>query len=233
MYQLQYQLQKTCNNTKITFYVFHNLEFFPIYILAKSVLKYSTIHHKYCHSFCYCCNKRLILQVWLKKDDDRWDPLLMQKRKHTKDSLMVFAAISVDGPVAFTILEEHVTADSYLATLKKHIIPRLKKRPNSIWQEDNAPPHKAKKVKQYLKDEKISVLEWPPKSPDLSPIEIIWGYMKRELNKNFPATKDQLRRKLPKVFKQVATPEQCRMLIESFPKRVKKCCEAEGNRFKC
>ena len=51
------------------------------------------------------------MQVWLKKDDDRWDPLLMQKRKHTKDSLMVFAAISVDGPVAFTILEEHVTAD--------------------------------------------------------------------------------------------------------------------------
>ena len=164
-------------------------------------------------------------------EDDKWDPLFMQHRKCEKTSLMVFGAISVDGSVAFAVLNEHVTADTYLKTLKKHIVPHMKANPNAIWQEDNASPHKAKKVQEYLREENIDVLEWPPKSPDLSPIEIIWAYMKRELNKNYPSTKEQLRRRLPAVFKQVATPEVCRNLISSFSKRVNKCYCAEGNRF--
>ena len=180
---------------------------------------------------CWLAVNAFIIQAWLKREDDKWDPMLMQKRKNVKGSLMVFGAISVDGPVAFTVLKDHVTADSYLKTLKRYIIPHFKKNPNAVWQEDNAAPHKAKKVQQFLKEENVFVLEWPPKNPDLSPIETIWAYMKRKLNKDYPATKEQLRRKLPIIFKQVATPELCRTLILSFESRVKKCYSVEGNRF--
>ena len=42
-----------------------------------------------------------------------------------------------------------------------------------------------KKPKQYL-NSKAVVMEWPPKSPDLSPIEQVWSYIKnRNTGTNF------------------------------------------------
>jgi len=43
-----------------------------------------------------------------------------------------------------------------------------------IFHEDNASVHKSKKVKEFFKDSRINVLEWPAKSPDLNIIEDIW-----------------------------------------------------------
>ena len=36
----------------------------------------------------------------------------------------------------------------------------------------------SKKVMNYLESRNIEVIEWPPESPDLSPIENVWGFIK-------------------------------------------------------
>ena len=43
-----------------------------------------------------------------------------------------------------------------------------------IFQEDNAPPHTAKITKKWLANNGIPVLDCPPYSPDLNPIEHVW-----------------------------------------------------------
>ncbi len=43
-----------------------------------------------------------------------------------------------------------------------------------VWQQDNAPVHTAKIVRDLFKAERVKTIEWPARSPDLSPIENVW-----------------------------------------------------------
>ena len=43
---------------------------------------------------------------------------------------------------------------------------------------DNAPAHKSAWTSRKLEAWGVRTVEWPPESPDLNPIELIWGSMK-------------------------------------------------------
>ena len=42
--------------------------------------------------------------------------------------------------------------------------------PNAILQDDNARPHRARIITEYLQNEGVERMEWPAVSPDLNPI---------------------------------------------------------------
>lgn len=52
---------------------------------------------------------------------------------------------------------------------------------NGIFQHDNTPSHTAIIVCEALDEMQIDVMDWPPHSPDLNPIENLWTLLKQKI----------------------------------------------------
>ena len=52
-----------------------------------------------------------------------------------------------------------------------------------IFQQDNVPCHKSRLVNSYFNENNIRVMPWPPRSPDLNPIEHVWNLIDKKIKK--------------------------------------------------
>jgi DDE superfamily endonuclease len=62
-----------------------------------------------------------------------------------------------------------IIAKVYIEVLREYL-PMILEH-DSIFMQDNAPIHKAHMIRDWLEEMGIDVMEWPPYSPDLNPIE--------------------------------------------------------------
>lgn len=92
-----------------------------------------------------------------------------------------WGAIGCDGPVTDLVrIEGKFNASKYMSVIRSHVIPMMDRfEQPCIFMQDNSPVHKAGRVMSLLSRQQFEVMEWPPLSPDLNPIENVWSHMIR------------------------------------------------------
>ena len=114
-----------------------------------------------------------------------------------------------------------MNADKYIQILENNLIPIIENSNKEfIFQHDNDPKHTSKKAKQFLEDNRITVLEWPSCSPDLNPIENVWKILKERVRKCKSKNSDEFVENIINEWNNIET-IILKSLIDSMPNRIR------------
>jgi transposase len=150
-----------------------------------------------------------------------------------KSDLMLIPTEKVNGKNERMNAEKYKTFLAKKGANGKSIIDLLKSKvpygPAKGWGrfllQDNARPHIAKTVKEYLHAQGVQLVEdYPACSPDLNPIESVWALLKQRRSKKYNAAgdvdKDELVRQCQEVWNEIKQEE-----IDNFCRHFKRAAD--------
>jgi hypothetical protein len=176
-------------------------------------------------------------KVWRRVGESLHEDCIDTTVKHGGGNVMVWGCIGNSNPGELYFVEDKLTGEQYIKILQTTMLPSAKKLigEDFIFQEDNDPKHGGengcKIVKKWLTDNKIIRLNWPAQSPDMNPIEHVWGMLKRRLAPLKPKNLEELRANIKQEFKNIDK-QYVSDLIKSMPRRVQALIKAKGGHTK-
>jgi transposase len=163
--------------------------------------------------------------------DLRFDHETYMSRKFGGKSVMVWGAFSTSGVCELAFLEGNQNADKYIWTLQDYLFPFAHPLYGNeiLFQQDGASIHRAKTTMEFLDDQNVTIFEHPALSPDLNPIENLWGIIVRDVYANGKQyyTIDDLKSAIRLSWSNI-TLLTLQDLVKSMPKRCTDVVEVKG-----
>jgi transposase len=168
-------------------------------------------------------------RVWVwRRSHERYAPHCTVSQSTDRRSIMYWGCISYDGVGKLIRCTNHVKAEEYCNILQEACIQIASTDCQLIFMQDNAPIHRAQVVTDWLTENSVSCIAWPPYSPDLNPIEEVWSFMKRQLNNiNSFKSLDELDRAVQNIWSELSL-AYIRKLYDSMQSRLIKCIKNKG-----
>ena len=144
---------------------------------------------------------------------------------------VVWGCMASNGIGRLHICEGMMNATKYAAVLETKLLASARSLfPDEYWifQDDNAPCHRAKLVKRWIQSHKVAQINWPAQSPDLNPIENLWRRINVIIAKNKPSNKRELIENIIQAWHHIVTPKEFRNLVQSMPRRCKAVIQNKG-----
>lgn len=145
-------------------------------------------------------------------------------------SIMIWGCIGYEGVGMMKVVDETMDKFSYVNLLSTCLVESaeiLGVSENFIFQQDNAPCHKADFTMKFFERNNIKLLNWPAQSPDLNPIENLWAYIDKELKKCQIKNKRDLIVEVTRIWQEIPR-EFIQKLYHSIPKRAEMVCRNKG-----
>jgi len=151
--------------------------------------------------------------------------------KHGGGNVMVWGAMCSQGVGYFVHIDEIMTGEVYRLILDANLLPSaeflMHGQESWIFQQDNDPKHTSRTAQQWLRENQVTAMDWPPQSPDLNPIENLWDLLDRKRNEIHARNAAQLFQILTDAWASIL-PEDCQKLINSMPRRLQAVIDANG-----
>ena len=140
--------------------------------------------------------------------------------------------MSAAGVGELYFIEGNMNSNMYCEILQQSMIPSLQKLDcRAVFQHDNDSKHTSKTTIALLKRLRVKVMDWPSMSPDLNPIEHLWGILKWTVKVYKVSNICQLHNIIMEEWKSIPV-ATCEALVNSMPRRVKAVLDNDGGHTK-
>ena len=157
------------------------------------------------------------------------DACVFERDRYGGGSVMVLGGISHGVKSPLIVVPGNLTAVSYRDEILRPVAVPLVQQHQMTFQHDNARLRVARVCQDFLANNNIVPLDWPPYSPDLSPIEHLWDELDRRVRRrrNTPNTLGQLRTALLEEWENIPM-RKVNALVNSMQRRIRAVINARG-----
>lgn len=167
------------------------------------------------------CKRRVFVR---RRPTEKMLPQCIQPTvKHGGGTVMVWGCFAGDTVGDLVKIEGILKKEGYHKILMHYAVPSGKRLVGKgfVFQQDNDPKHASKLCRGYLANqEKLKILTnmvWPPQSPDLNPIELLWDELDKRIRMFRPKNETALFEALKSAWEAIPM-ETLLKLIKRMPK---------------
>ncbi len=176
---------------------------------------------------------------WWDQDKCFWNWWLRNcKGEEYKEKCMVptvkhgGGSVSAAGVGELHFIDGIMNSQMYCSLLKEKMLPLLcALGRRALFHHDNDPKHTSKATDGFLKKNRVKVIQWPSMSPDLNPIEHLWGILKRQVEHHSPSSIQSLKEVILEEWKKIDL-AKCRQLFHYMPRRLGAVIKNHGGHTK-
>ena len=164
----------------------------------------------------------------------QWHPRGKRPSKRTKKfsgKMMFWGAICANRTGPLSRILGTLNSVGYTKLIETQLVPWLEKNQcqGHFFQQDNAPCHVSRHSRSFFEAKCIQVLDWPSNSPDLNPIENLWGILKDNVEKRSPKSLSELGDAAMDEWKKIQA-QTITNTIQSMSKRIQQVLERDGEK---
>lgn len=173
-------------------------------------------------------------QVWVQRPvGAALDPQYIGHKVPHPPRLSIWGCMSGTGVGGLHIFTDTLDAPLMRTILSTHLLPSAARLvPSSTWwfQQDNDPKHTSRLVQHWLFTHGIQTIDFPPYSPDLSPIENLWANLKRRVEHRSARNIDELAVHVREEWA-ATDPTFLSSVVHSMPRRCQLVVQNSGHKI--
>lgn len=172
-------------------------------------------------------------RVWRQPNSAYAQRHIMEQVPFGGGSIMIWGCLSHDCKLELVTVRGNLNGERYREEiLNRIVVPHFDDHPlltRPIFMDDNARPHRARAVIDFLQQEAVTTLPWPARSPDLNPIEHVWDFLGIRVRRREPPVQNlhELEQALHEEWNRLPQ-RQIQRLVQSMRRRVVAVIQANG-----
>lgn len=159
---------------------------------------------------------------------------LIENRSSGRISVGLWGWMNKSGPGELIEIGGRLNAEGYKDILQDVLLPTaqivLPDMAPLHFIHDNCSIHMARVCRAWFRDNADHIVEipFPPKSPDLNPIENLWGLMVQAWDESTPRTRENLLNHAIEIWEDFRGRDTCANMVNSMRERLQNVIDANG-----